>query len=246
MINNDTKLVWGSKTIIDDILLWCSHSDDLLVIMECVCEVFQKYRVSFRLKKCDFLKDRVEYVGHDITANGNCPAKSKFDMINEWKLPPTGQSLSSFVGLINFYHKYIPYFELKLKPLRQLCRKFFRKTIPTEAWTPTLITLFNEMKTAITSSPVCARFDPYKPIFLKTDWSAEGMGYILMQPDESEESRAAMKLFKETGDCVFDLTKSGPRLKPVTFGSRACNDIEKRYHSFVAEAGCGRCPASMA
>ena len=40
----------------------------------------------------------------------------------------------------------------------------------------------------VTVSPVLARFDPLKPTFLKTDWSAEGMGWILMQPTDYVES----------------------------------------------------------
>ena len=75
----------------------------------------------------------------------------------------------------------------------------------------------------ITSS----RFDPSKPVFLKTDWSAAGMAWILMQPDDSSESCAAMQLLKETGENNFDFSKDGPRLIPVRFGSRACTDKER-------------------
>ena len=69
------SLIWGSKTIIDDILLWCDHKTLLLLYLKCVCEVFQKYRVSFRLDKCEFLNPRIEYVGHDVLTHGNCPAR---------------------------------------------------------------------------------------------------------------------------------------------------------------------------
>ena len=78
--------------------------------------------------------------------------------------------------------------EIKLKPLRRLNKQYYRKPTPQMAWTPDLISLFNELKTGITSSPVCARFDPLKPTFLKTDWSAEGMGWILMQHADSAKS----------------------------------------------------------
>jgi len=40
-------LYHGSRVIIDDILLWASNLQVVLVYFECVCEVFQKYRVSF-------------------------------------------------------------------------------------------------------------------------------------------------------------------------------------------------------
>ena len=230
----------GSKGIIDDILIWSTNQSLVLIYFECVCKVFQKYRVSFRLDKCEFLKERVEYVGHDLTPSGNCPAMSKFDMINDWNLPETGQSLHSFVGLINFYHHYVPYFEMRIKPLRALHRKFNRQPIPKEAWTPELKALFEDLKVSITSSPVLTRYDPSSPVFLKTDWSAEGMAWILMQPAGDEYSQKAAKILRTTGKCTFDKTKTGARLLPISYGSRACTDIEKHYHSFVGEAAAGR------
>lgn len=234
------KVYYGSRTIIDDILLWCSNMKLVLLYLKCVCEVFQKYRVSFKLKKCDFLQERTEYVGYDVLSHGNSPASSKFDMINDWTLPTDGPSLHSFIGLINFYHKFAPYLEIRLKPLRKLCKKYFRKSIPFMEWTPELIQLFEDLKRCVTSSPVLARYDPNKPTFLKTDWSAEGMGWILMQPADDEESQEAIKILLETGECLFDLSPNGPRLRPVAFGSRSCTDMERKLHSFVGEVACGR------
>ena len=106
------KLIAGTKVIIDDILVWCLEKDLLLIYFECICAVFRKYRVSFRLEKCKFLKSRVEYVGHNILATGSCPALSKYNIIDTWPLPKSGQSLFSFIGLVNFYHRYAPYMEL--------------------------------------------------------------------------------------------------------------------------------------
>ena len=233
-------LIIGSKVIIDDILSYSNNIDYLLLYVECICSVFIKFRVSFQLKKCDFLKNRVEYVGHDLTSAGNCPASSKFDLIKNWPLPLFGPSLHSFIGLINFYHQYIPYFEISLKPLRALERKYRRKKIPPEAWTSDLRTLFNDFKELIISSPLLARYNPEKPTFLKTDWSAHGMGWILCQPDDDPHSTEATKILQKTGTCNFDLTMKGPRLRPIAFGSRSCLDTEKHFHSFVGEIACGR------
>ena len=94
----------GSSTIIDNILLWPTSLDTLLAYSECVCSVFMKYRVTFQLKKCEFLTNRIKYVGHDITPNSNCPAQSKFDLITDWPLPATGQSLGSFISLVLLQH----------------------------------------------------------------------------------------------------------------------------------------------
>jgi hypothetical protein len=122
----------GDCIIIDDILLWSTIISSLLLLFDCVCDVFLKYRVTFQLKKCEFLTDRIEYVGHDITSSGNCPAESKFDLIKDWPLQLNGPSLGSFIGLLTFYNIYCPFFEIRVKPLCLLERQHHRKPIPAD------------------------------------------------------------------------------------------------------------------
>lgn len=120
---------------------------------------------------------------------------------------------------------------MKVLPLRQLNLK---------AWTPELVSLFNEMKNEVTSSPVLARYDSNKPTFLKTDYSALGMAYIIMQPENSAAALKTIKLLESDGDCKFDTSFDGPRLKPICFGSRKCSLTESNYQSFVGEIATGR------
>ena len=47
------------------------------------------------------------------------------------------------------------------------------------------------------------------------------MRYILMQVDESPQSLAALTLLKDAGEYTFDLSLDGPRLHPLSFGSRS-------------------------
>ena len=75
------------------------------------------------------------------------------------------------------------------------------------AWSPELVELFRYAKVCITSLPILARYDPSKSTFLKTDWSVEGMVYILMQPTNDEKSIEATTLLIMTSKCVFDTTK---------------------------------------
>ena len=130
--------------------------------------------------------------------------------------------------------------EIRLKPLRKMVKKFYRKSIPALAWSAKLASLFTDLKKSRTSSPVLAQFDPLKLIVLKTDWSSEGMGWILMQPVDDEKSTRAATTLKETGKCLFDLTKNGARLKPVAFGLQGCNTNEVNFHSFTGEGAYGR------
>ena len=116
------KIYSVTKSIIDDVLIWCSDILCILIYFKCVCHAFQKYRVSFWQDECYFFLDRVEYVGNDLLADGNCPAKSNFNMITDWTLPTTGVGLHSFIGLGMFYHRYASYLEMRVKPLQSLSR----------------------------------------------------------------------------------------------------------------------------
>ena len=75
------SVVCNDNIIIDDILLYSNHVNTLINYFSCVAQVFTKYRLSFELTKYKFFKPRVEIVENDLTTYGNCPAESKFDLI---------------------------------------------------------------------------------------------------------------------------------------------------------------------
>ena len=112
--------------------------------------------------------------------------------------------------------------------------------MPPECWTPALRVLFYEVKQGVTSSFCLAQYDHNKPTVLKTDWSADSFGAILVQPDNGPASVAATERLADDGICEFDLTLKGARLRPVCFDSRMCMEQERHFHSFVGVAACGR------
>ena len=130
MAKSNRHHVTGSRTIIDDIVGWSTSKALVLLLFECMCRVSTKYRASFKLSKCEFFYDRFEYVGHDLMPGGNTTAKSKYDLINQWATPATGDNLHSFVSLCNYYNKFCPMFQVLVTPLRQLYIRYARKRIP--------------------------------------------------------------------------------------------------------------------
>jgi hypothetical protein len=226
----------GNKNIMDDALIWSTDAMTSLHYFRRFCEVYKKYRLSFNPKKCDFFKPRFEWLGHDVRQDRNSPAASKFNIIADWPLPETGLSLSSFLGLITFYNRYIADYDARSRPLRKLAKRFHRAPIPCHAWEPQLHDAFTALKIAVTSDPCLARFDSSLPTFLKTDWSATGMSYVLMQPADDPSSKKALSILEAGGPNTFDTLMTEARLRPVRFGSRRCTDHERHFHSFVGEA----------
>ena len=59
------------------------------------------------------------------------------------------------------------------------------------------------------------------------------MGYNLIQPDDNTEARTVTSKLLNRGECDFDLSSDGTRLRPVLFNIRSYTATEKHYHSFV-------------
>jgi hypothetical protein len=98
----------GSAVIVDDILLFARTAAALLYYLVCVLEMLQHHRVTVKLRKTRFLPSRAEFVGIDILKDGNSPAKSKYEAIEELERPEIFTDLRMLIGFIGFYRDWIP------------------------------------------------------------------------------------------------------------------------------------------
>ena len=74
-------------------------------------------------KKCDFYRERVEYLGHMISANGIEVTTDKVEAIRSWPIPKSPKQIKSFLGMTRFYQKFVHRYCHVVKPLTLLLRK---------------------------------------------------------------------------------------------------------------------------
>ena len=193
--------------------------------MACQFQVCQSQNLSLSLLKCLFFPSRLEFVGVDSCVDGNRPAQSKRELIKHWLPLLYARDVASFLGFINFYGPYIPYFEHRASALRDLA-KFAPDVSIIDLLTPAHAAAREDLIMALLSDPCLARFDPAKRPYLLTDFSKFGFGYEIAQPDDDPASLAAMHREILGGDCEFLLPRSILRLRPTGFGSRRCRGKE--------------------
>jgi hypothetical protein len=101
-----------SKTILDDVILYAYTPDVLIGYFTVELEVLQHYHVTVKLRKSRFVQQAVKFVGMDILAEGNSPAKSKDKAFHKMTYPKSFTGLRGFIGFIGFYQDFIPLYEV--------------------------------------------------------------------------------------------------------------------------------------
>eukprot|EP00731_Ephydatia_muelleri_P000643 Em0001g643a len=158
----------------DDILVTGKEIDEHLKNLERVFGRLKEFGLRLRLTKCKFLKESVEYVGHVISRNGICTSPKKIEVIQKAPIPLNVTELRSFLGIVNYYGKFIQSVADLCAPLNEL----LQKNTPW-MWTATCMESFNQLKQALGSAEVLCHYNPSEEISLACDASAHGLGAVL-------------------------------------------------------------------
>lgn len=103
----------------------------------------------------------------------------KIKVILSWEAPLSVKGVQLFLGLCNFYRRFIRGYSLLAKPLTDLTKKENLWD-----WTTACQQVFESLKTAIRSDPVLRHFDLRRTVYIEVDLSDYVSGGVLMQRDD--------------------------------------------------------------
>ncbi|GBN54905.1 Transposon Ty3-I Gag-Pol polyprotein [Araneus ventricosus] len=101
----------------DDILVFSKDKTEHAQHLEQIFKHFVDFGITINESKCEFGKPQVDFLGHTINSEGILPMSTKVKAIQEFPKPETVSQLRSFLGMINFYHRFIPKIAEILAPL---------------------------------------------------------------------------------------------------------------------------------
>ena len=133
---------------IDDLLIAINSQEEHLQHLRIVLECLSKHRILIISSKCVFGASEVSYVGHHIDRNGITPLKDKVQAICDFPLPDSQHKLHQFIGLVNFYHRFLPHGTELMQPLHALLTPTKRKA-QTITWHDTAKAAFNATKESL-------------------------------------------------------------------------------------------------
>ena len=164
----------GVQCYLDDILVTGKTEEEHLKNLDATLQRLEEYGLRVRKSKCEFFQPTVEYLGHVIDSEGLHNIPSKVKAITDAPAPQNVSQLRSYLGLLNYYGKFIPNLSSLLKPLHQLlCHDRPWK------WTKQCKRAFSQTKTALLVSDALTHFDPKLPLQLACDDSPYGVGAVV-------------------------------------------------------------------
>lgn len=162
---------------LDDILIYSRTPEEHLQHLESVFKVLAEKQLFIRMHKCTFNATEVKFLGHIVGNNQVKPDPKKVAVVQQWPVPQNVHHLRAFLGLVNYFSKFIDKHAALARPLTEL----LKKGAPFDMHTPERLDAFEALKTALTTAPVLTIPDMQKPFKLICDASKFDLSGILLQ-----------------------------------------------------------------
>ena len=193
---------------IDDILVASSTPEEHQNHLIAMFERFKEFGVIINPSKCEFGVNQLTFLGHHVTAQGIQPLPDKVQAMQQFPQPTTQRKLREFLGLINFYHRFIPHCADILRPLHNLLTTAKAKQLLT--WDENTLKAFNDIKQAIADASLLTYPQADAPTNIMTDASNNAVGAVLQQEVDNA-------------------------WRPIAFFSKTLKPRETRYSTFDRE-----------
>ena len=161
---------------LDDILIYSKTPAEHEKHLEMVLARLQQHELYAQLRKCHFALPEVEFLGHIVSKQGIRVDPRKVEIVKNWPVPGNLSELRSFLGLSNYFRRFIHAYSSIARPLHGLTGKDVKWE-----WTGVCQRAFDMLKEKLTAAPVLAAPDFSKPFEVVADASDLTLGAILLQ-----------------------------------------------------------------
>ena len=161
---------------LDDILIYSRNEEEHLKHLRLIFQALLKYQLQAKASKCEFLKSSLEYLGHIVDKNGVRTDPQKIAAVKEWPTPKNQKELMSFLGLANYYRRFVQSYSKIATPLTDLLsaeREY--------VWTDSQQKAFENLQLALITAPILIIPDTTLPFRIQTDSSDYALGAALLQ-----------------------------------------------------------------
>ncbi|CAL1683860.1 unnamed protein product [Lasius platythorax] len=195
---------------VDDLLVASKDDQEHQQHLEEVFKRLKKHGLSINVAKSKFAENEVEYLGYKVTKDGIQPLEKRITAVMNFKKPDNTAELRRYLGMVNFYHRFIENAATVLAPLNKRLANKKKKDKQPINWTTTEEEAFRESKERLAKATLLAHPLENAKLIVKTDASNIAMGAVLEQ--------------YQSGDW-----------KPLGFYSKKLSETQQRYSTYDRE-----------
>ena len=162
---------------LDDIIIMSSSLEDHRRQLNLVFKRLEEHGLVVNAKKCVLAVNQLSFLGHIVASERVKPTTTNVQAIVDYKKPRTKKQLRRFLGMIQFYNRFIPNCTKTLSPLYSLTSAENRAS--RISWTPETDKCFARAKLAITEATILAHSNHEADLELITDASDKAVGAVL-------------------------------------------------------------------
>jgi hypothetical protein len=165
---------------LDDILIHSRTEEEHKAHVRLVLDVLKRKKFYVCKAESTFAAKETKFLGHIVNSEGICPDLKKVEDIQNWPVPKNVHEVRSFLGLANYFRKFISHYSEVAAPLTNLTKKSH-----VWAWTGKCQDAFEKLKHLLTEAPLLRTPDEFKIYCVVTDAFDIGMGGVLLQEGHS-------------------------------------------------------------
>ncbi len=183
VISTHLAAVPALNPYIDDILTGSQGNDAHLRDLQQLFQAIPMSQLKFRLNKCSFFKQNIEFAGHMLSKNGIAVTPSKIQDVTKLAPPTTIAKVRSLLGFTNFLQYHIPHYAAIAQAIQDFIPKVQgkKKASILEFWTPLCQHTFDSLKQCLLKNTVLWFPDPTQLFILYTNASKHHMAAVLLQ-----------------------------------------------------------------
>ena len=161
---------------LDDIVIYSEFLEDHLEHLKKVLSKLMGHQLYVKNEKCEFVQQEIMFLGHKVSKGLMKMDERKVQAILDWPPPNKVAELRSFLGLTNYYGKFVQEYSKKVAPLTNLLKKDKKR-----AWTNACQEAFEKLKVVVSSELVQSLLDFELPFEVHTDAFDKAIGGVLVQ-----------------------------------------------------------------
>lgn len=195
---------------LDDILIFSATEEEHLSHLRQLFQRLSEYGVLINSAKCEFGQSTITFLGHEVSAGGVRPLADKIQAITDFPVPKNVKELRRFLGMFNFYRRFVPGASDTQGPLNAALAGPKKRGLQEITLTPEMLDAFEACKSAMSKATMLAHPNPDAELSIFTDASDTAIGAVLQQ-------------------------RIGDNWEPLAFFSRRLKSPQKKYSPYDRE-----------